>query len=224
MQLGWGGLGRVVSLTIVVTSAFWVVLGAWLYNSHLAADRAGRAGRNGSDARAAEPAPTPFPRSSGAVPVKAAGTRNPVAALIVPVSGVRADELVDTFTQSRAKGARRHDAIDIMAAAGTPVIAAASGKVARLFQSKDGGNTVYVRSPDRRTIYYYAHLSSYAPSLAEGKRLAAGDPIGRVGSTGNASPEAPHLHFAIMRTDPARPWYDDDNAINPFPLLTLHRR
>ncbi|MBW8753689.1 MAG: M23 family metallopeptidase [Sphingomonadales bacterium] len=138
--------------------------------------------------------------------------------LIIPVAGVRAGQLVDTFSQARASG-RRHDAIDIMAPRGTPVIAAAAGKVEKLFLSKDGGNTVYVRSPDGRRLYYYAHLDGYAPGLGEGVTLRQGAPIGSVGSTGNANPAAPHLHFAIWMTTPERKWWEDAIAINPFPLL-----
>jgi murein DD-endopeptidase MepM/ murein hydrolase activator NlpD len=140
--------------------------------------------------------------------------------LMIPVAGVRRDQLVDTFSQARAQGARHHDAIDIMAPRGTPVIAAAAGRVEKLFLSKDGGNTVYVRSPDGRRIYYYAHLDHYAPALAEGVALPQGAPIGVVGSTGNADPAAPHLHFAVWMTTPERKWWEEAVALNPFPLLT----
>ncbi|HEV2747850.1 MAG TPA: peptidoglycan DD-metalloendopeptidase family protein, partial [Allosphingosinicella sp.] len=86
--------------------------------------------------------------------------------LAIPVAGLKADQLVDTYTQARAGGARVHDAIDIMAPAGTPVLAAAPGTVEKLFFSKGGGGvTVYVRSPDKRWIYYYAHLPRYVPGL-----------------------------------------------------------
>ena len=88
-----------------------------------------------------------------------------------PVAGVQADQLLDTYTQARA-GGRPHDAIDIMAPAGTPVVAAAEGTVEKLFFSQGGGGiTAYVRSPDRRWTYYYAHLQGYAPGLREGQRV-----------------------------------------------------
>ena len=139
--------------------------------------------------------------------------------LAVPVQGVSTRELVDTFTQARAGGSRVHDAIDIMAPAGTPVIAAAEGTVEKLFFSRGGGGiTVYVRSPDRRWVYYYAHLQEYAPGLAEGQRVERGQMLGRVGSTGNASPDGPHLHFAVQRTDPDDDWHGG-TPVNPYPLL-----
>ena len=91
--------------------------------------------------------------------------------------------------------------------------------VERLFQSQAGGNTIYVRSNDRRTIHYYAHLDAYAPGLEEGKRVSRGELLGTVGSSGNASPDAPHLHFAILRTTPDAEWWEPATAINPYPLL-----
>jgi murein DD-endopeptidase MepM/ murein hydrolase activator NlpD len=140
------------------------------------------------------------------------------AGLALPVAGIRPEQLSDTFTQARA-GGRVHDAIDIMAPRGTPVIAAAEGTVEKLYFSHGGGGiTVYVRSPDRAWIYYYAHLDGYAPGLAEGQQIRRGDPVGFVGSTGDASPEAPHLHFAIMHMSPADRWWQG-TAINPYPLL-----
>jgi peptidoglycan LD-endopeptidase LytH len=138
--------------------------------------------------------------------------------LAIPVSGARPEQLTDTFTQARA-GGRVHDAIDIMAPRGTPVIAAAEGTVEKLYFSHGGGGiTVYVRSPDRAWMYYYAHLDRYAPGLAEGRQVHRGDPVGVVGSTGDASPAAPHLHFAINRMNPDERWWQG-RAINPYPLL-----
>jgi len=136
----------------------------------------------------------------------------------IPVAGVKPSELLDTFTQARA-GGRVHDAIDIMAPAGTPVIAAAPGIVEKLFFSNGGGGiTAYVRSPDGRWSYYYAHLQEYAPSLKEGESIKRGDPIGKVGSTGDANPAAPHLHFAINRMEAGERWWQG-TPINPYPLL-----
>jgi murein DD-endopeptidase MepM/ murein hydrolase activator NlpD len=140
--------------------------------------------------------------------------------LIVPVSGVARTALSDTYRDARGGGARAHEAIDIMASRGTPVIAAAPGIIEKLFQSQDGGNTIYQRSEDRRTIYYYAHLDSYAPGIAEGQRVARGRTLGAVGSTGNASESAPHLHFAVLRTTPEAKWYDTATPVDPYPLLT----
>ena len=139
--------------------------------------------------------------------------------LVVPVAGVRPEQLLDTYSQARAGGARVHDAIDIMAPRGTPVLAAAEGVVERLFFSRGGGGiTAYLRSPDRRWIYYYAHLDAYAPGLREGQRLRRGDPLGTVGSTGNANPAAPHLHFAVHLMGPGDRWHQG-RPVNPYPLL-----
>jgi murein DD-endopeptidase MepM/ murein hydrolase activator NlpD len=142
----------------------------------------------------------------------------PEGELLIPVAGVRAAQLSDTFTQARALG-RPHNAIDIMAPRGTLVVAAADGTVEKLYFSNGGGGiTAYVRSPDRRWIHYYAHLNAYAPGLAEGQRVRRGDPIGRVGSTGNANPAGPHLHFAVHAMGPGERWWQG-RAINPYPLL-----
>src|SRR5688572_8228674 len=160
----------------------------------------------------------------GAPPVTVAeGVVVGPAGLAIPVAGVKAEQLVDTYTQARAGGARVHDAIDIMAPRGTPVVAAAPGRVEKIFFSQGGGgNSVYVRSDDGRWIYYYAHLNAYAPGLRVGQRVVLGTRIGFVGSTGNANPEGPHLHFAINRMNPGEKWYQG-SAINPYPLLAGER-
>jgi len=145
------------------------------------------------------------------------------AGLAIPVAGIKAKDLTDTFTQARAGGARVHDAIDIMADEGTPVIAATDGTVEKLFFSNGGGGiTAYVRSPDQKWTYYYAHLQSYAPGLAEGQQIKRGQPIGRVGHTGNANPDGPHLHFAINQMQAGQKWYQG-TPINPYPLLAGKR-
>ena len=137
----------------------------------------------------------------------------------IPVAGVKASELQDTYTQSRSGGARVHNAIDIMAPHGTPVVAAAPGRVEKLFDSKGGGGiTAYVRSPDGQWMFYYAHLQAYAPGLREGQATKQGDAIGTVGSTGNANPAGPHLHFAVNKMAPGEKWYDG-TPVNPYPLL-----
>jgi murein DD-endopeptidase MepM/ murein hydrolase activator NlpD len=137
--------------------------------------------------------------------------------LAIPVLGASAADLVDTFDDSRS--GRQHEAIDIMAPAGTPVIAAGPGTIEKLYQSDAGGNTIYLRSIDRRTIHYYAHLRSYEPALREGQAVVRGQRLGTVGSTGNADPSAPHLHFAILRTRPEAQWWESAAAANPYPLL-----
>ncbi len=142
-----------------------------------------------------------------------------IQSLIIPVQGVQRSQLGDTFTQARENGARVHDAIDIAAPLGTPVLAAAGGTVEKLFTSVGGGLTIYIRADDRRFVHYYAHLDHYADSLHEGQRVQQGDVIGAVGFTGNANPTAPHLHFAIQVTTPEAKWYEPSMPINPYPLL-----
>jgi len=165
-----------------------------------------------SDKEIVDPAGEAAPIAVGTVTVGPSG-------LAIPVAGVKPDKLLDTYTQARAGGARAHDAIDIMAPTGTPVIAAAPGRVEKLFLSKGGGGiSAYIRSDDGRWIYYYAHLSAYAPGLREGQRLLRGAPVGYVGFTGNANPAGPHLHFAINRMAPGEKWYQG-TPINPYPLL-----
>ncbi|MFN2498413.1 MAG: M23 family metallopeptidase [Pyrinomonadaceae bacterium] len=137
--------------------------------------------------------------------------------LIVPVQGVRAEQLQDTFMDARTEG-RVHDAIDIPAPAGTPVLAVADGDIARLSQSERGGTTVYQYSADKKLIYYYAHLQRYADGLAPGKFVRQGEVIAYVGDTGNAGIGNYHLHFSIsVIPNPARYW--EGTNINPYPLL-----
>ena len=139
--------------------------------------------------------------------------------LAIPVAGMKPGQLVDTYTQARAGGQRTHDAIDIMAPAGQPVVAAAPGRVEKLFFSEGGGGiTAYIRSEDGRWSYYYAHLSAYAPRLHEGQYLQRGALVGYVGATGNANPAGPHLHFAVNRMNPGEKWWQG-TPINPYPLL-----
>jgi peptidoglycan LD-endopeptidase LytH len=137
--------------------------------------------------------------------------------LLVPVQGVTTAQLQDTFTDARSEG-RSHDAIDIMAPAGTPVLAVADGHVEKLFDSKQGGLTLYQFNPEGTHAYYYAHLQGYAAGIVEKKSLRRGELIGYVGSTGNADPAAPHLHFAVFVLGPEKQWWKGE-AINPYPLL-----
>jgi murein DD-endopeptidase MepM/ murein hydrolase activator NlpD len=136
--------------------------------------------------------------------------------LEIPVKGVRASELQDTFADGRAGHA--HEAIDIMAPRRTPVLAADDGRIEKLFTSKAGGLTIYEFDPSKTFSYYYAHLDSYADNVREGADVRRGDVIGYVGATGNASPSAPHLHFAIFRLTPERQWWKGE-PINPYPIL-----
>ena len=137
--------------------------------------------------------------------------------LIIPVAGIRPDQLIDTFTASRSEG-RTHDAIDIMAPAGTPVLAAADGQIQKLWLSERGGTSIYQLSADQKMIFYYAHLARYADGLTEGKQVRQGDVIAYVGDTGNAGAGNYHLHFSIAAvSDPKRYW--EGTNINPYPLL-----
>jgi murein DD-endopeptidase MepM/ murein hydrolase activator NlpD len=190
------------------TSAFWI-----------SAYGNGAEQETGSRPAAVGDAPAP----SAPIKVRPEDVALGPTGLAIPVAGIDAGDLIDTYKQARAGGARVHDAIDIMAPHGTPVVAAAPGIVEKLFFSKGGGGiTAYVRSPDRGHIFYYAHLQSYAPGLREGQVLKQGDPIGLVGVTGNSAPDGPHLHFAIHRMAPGEDWHEG-TPVNPYPLLVPRR-
>jgi peptidoglycan LD-endopeptidase LytH len=135
--------------------------------------------------------------------------------LTIPVQSVTPAQLADTYLQERGGGERAHEALDIMAPRGTPVLAVEDGRVAKLFLSKPGGITLYQFDPSGQFAYYYAHLDGYAPGISEGTALRKGQVIGYVGSTGNASADGPHLHFAIFRLGPERQWWRG-TPINPF--------
>ena len=198
-------IGAVI-VTAVLVSAFWI----FFYNIRTAPQVDGEVAVSGDK--------TTVGSRSGTVTVAEGVTVGP-SGLAIPVAGIKAADLVDTFTQARAGGARVHDAIDIMAAEGTPVVAAAPGTVEKLFNSQGGGGiTAYVRSLDGKWIYYYAHLQRYAPGLAEGRPITRGALVGFVGHTGNANPAGPHLHFAIHRMAAGEAWHEG-SAINPDPLL-----
>lgn len=137
--------------------------------------------------------------------------------LVVPVAGVKPEQLLDTFTDSRSEG-RSHDAIDIPAPAGTPVLAATDGEVVKLFQSERGGTTIYQLSADKKLMFYYAHLQRYVDGLEVGRFMRQGEVIGFVGDTGNAGTGNYHLHFSIsVVANPQRYW--EGTNINPYPLL-----
>ncbi|RYY59250.1 MAG: M23 family metallopeptidase [Comamonadaceae bacterium] len=181
---------------------------------------------------APQPVPAPVAPPVAAVPAPAASAPAAVGAdaggdsdgarllaardLMLPVVGVAADALRDHFTDAR--GGRVHEAIDIMAPAGRPVVAVDEGRIVKLFTSKPGGLTVYHFDPDGRLAYYYAHLQSYAPGLREGATVRRGELIGYVGSTGNADPAAPHLHFAVFRLGADKRWWEGE-PVNPYPAL-----
>jgi murein DD-endopeptidase MepM/ murein hydrolase activator NlpD len=194
-----------------------------------------------SDISSASPEPSPTPASetpkASITPVPEASAASPLPSssndpsidepppigfvgtlrLIVPVAGVQPTQLLDTFSDSRSEG-RAHDAIDIPAAPGTPVVAAADGQILKLFQSERGGTTIYQLSTDKKLVFYYAHLQRYADGVGEGKFVRQGEVIAYVGDTGNAGPGNYHLHFSIaVVSDPKRYW--EGTNINPYPLL-----
>jgi murein DD-endopeptidase MepM/ murein hydrolase activator NlpD len=141
----------------------------------------------------------------------------PGASLLIPVRGIRPDQLRDSYADARS-GGRVHNAIDIMAPGGTPVLAAADGTIHRLRTGGLGGVTIYQIGDDGRTMYYYAHLQRYAAGMRDGLPVRRGQVIAYVGDTGNAGAGNYHLHFSVGRLrDPQRYW-DSDN-VNPYPLL-----
>ncbi|MCC4605209.1 M23 family metallopeptidase [Xanthomonas campestris] len=162
---------------------------------------------------------TPAVAAASATPAPApvTDTSATTAGLLIPVQGVGSNQLQDTFTDARSEG-RVHDAIDILAPSGTPVLAVADGTVEKLFTSERGGLTVYHFEPGGTYCYYYAHLERYADGLTEKQTIKRGQVIGYVGSTGNANPAAPHLHFEIHRLGPEKQWWKGE-ALNPYPVL-----
>ena len=174
----------------------------------------------------AVPSPLPSVESTvAATPAETEGTPHATpqaspdasGALLIPVAGVRPEDLRDTFQESRSAG-RTHDAIDIPAPRGTPVLAASDGHIVKLWQSVPGGMTIYQLDPDNRTVYYYAHLDRYADGLREGHFARRGEVIAYVGDTGNAGVGNYHLHFSVLIvSDPKRHW--DGTNVNPYPML-----
>jgi murein DD-endopeptidase MepM/ murein hydrolase activator NlpD len=167
------------------------------------------------------PDPTAVPLGMGAQP----GSSAPVVlpgdldtlrreGLVIPVAGVAAKDLVDSFDDKRG-GTRTHNALDIMAARNTPVVSAVSGTILKLHNSTAGGLTIYASDPSSKFVLMYGHLDSYRPGLKEGDRVTRGQIIGFVGSTGNANPLAPHLHFQVTRNDNLKEWWKG-TPVNPF--------
>jgi murein DD-endopeptidase MepM/ murein hydrolase activator NlpD len=155
--------------------------------------------------------PPPF------IPPPVTGGTNPVtSSLGMPLAAIDPHTLRSNFSEVRAGHA--HEALDIMAPRGTPVLAVAEGNVVKLFTSKQGGLTVYQFDDSSTWCYYYAHLDRYAADLKENMLLRKGDVLGYVGSTGDASPDAPHLHFAVFRLGPEKNWWQG-TAVDPLPLL-----
>jgi murein DD-endopeptidase MepM/ murein hydrolase activator NlpD len=180
----------------------------------------------GATRPAAKSTATPAPKRSTA-PAPPAAAPTPVVseadlqdlrarALAFPVPSVRWEDTPDTFADRR--GSAPHEALDISAPRGAPAVAVDDGVIEKLFRSVPGGLTIYLFDRERRFAYYYAHLDRYEPGLHEGRIVARGEVLGYVGSTGNASPDAPHLHFTIYKLDPSGRWWHG-TPLNPHPLL-----
>lgn len=173
-----------------------------------------------AEAKPAESAPIDPPRVEvpSQTTLPSAPTSSSSEQLVMPVKGIAPTQLTDTYTQKRGSD-RIHEALDIMAPRGTEVVAAVDGKIVKLFNSKPGGLTIYQFDREARYAYYYAHLDRYADGIVEGKDVVRGELLGYVGSTGNADPAAPHLHFAIFELGTEKRWWEG-RPINPYPLLT----
>jgi peptidoglycan LD-endopeptidase LytH len=209
-------------VTTFLASILWVTLSA-AASGGMAGDTrpADHAGKYEKVGESADEAPTPAEIDAALQSARpAVGADH--GGLLLPVDGIAATQLVDTYRAARS-GGRSHGAIDIMAPRGSRVLAAADGVVERLHRSSLGGITAYVRSTDGAWVYYYAHLDSYAPGLQTGQLIRRGDLIGRVGSTGNAHPAWPHLHFAMYRMPPGARFYQG-RPVNPYPLLAGNAR
>lgn len=158
----------------------------------------------------------PAPSDSAAVAPTGAELAALAGQLIVPVAGVEPGRLLDTFSEPR--GTRQHNALDIPAPRGTPVLSATDGRVLRLYRSEAGGLMIYATDASERFVLMYGHLDRYADQLREGMPLRRGETIGYVGTTGNAPPSVPHLHFAIARTRNVSRWWGG-MPVDPLPLL-----
>jgi peptidoglycan LD-endopeptidase LytH len=197
----------------------WTAEQAAAMQSDSAHDFTGLDSTAASDGAPATPGGSVARRDSAAVASPA--TPTPLlakGALLLPVQGVEPSALHDTYSEQRGGGSRTHEALDILAPRGTPVLSATSGRVLKLFDSKAGGKMVYAADSSERFILMYAHLDAYAPGLADGQPLKRGQVIGVVGTTGNAPPNVPHLHFAIARSNDVKVWWKGE-PVNPFPLL-----
>lgn len=135
-------------------------------------------------------------------------SKEPDRELVMPVEGVRVKQVGDSWHAPRS-GGRLHEGQDIFAERGTAVRSATEGYVVRMGESALGGNTVFVAGAGGRH-YYYAHLDSYAPTLAVGDYVTAETVLGYVGTTGNAAGTSPHLHFGV---------YTSGGVVDPLPLL-----
>jgi murein DD-endopeptidase MepM/ murein hydrolase activator NlpD len=162
------------------------------------------------------------PRKPDATPSEAARPSAPTptigtSSLRLPIDGMNLESIRGSFYETR--GNHRHEAVDILASRSTPIHAVQNGTIARLFLSKQGGITIYQFDPSGRLCYYYAHLQRYADNLREGDAVSQGQVLGYVGTSGNAPPNTPHLHFAVFELTDEHRWWKG-RPIDPYPLLT----
>jgi murein DD-endopeptidase MepM/ murein hydrolase activator NlpD len=217
--------GRIIPALIACFYA-GIAVGWWIHAAIGGADRPAEA----VEATTGDSSDTPVNAVStvsadaprAVAPAAAAETigANPIAVLRrhdlkVPIDEADVDDWKGHFAQRRGGGARGHEAVDILAPRHTPVHAVEDGTIAKLFNSKAGGITIYQFDPDGEFCYYYAHLQRYAEGLADGKKVSKGEIIGYVGTTGNASPNTPHLHFAIFQLTDAKRWWEG-KPIDPY--------
>lgn len=162
--------------------------------------------------------PAPTSGRTGVIPKTAPEAKDLASrALTIPVQGVEPDKLVHSYHDARS-GGREHEALDILAPRGTPVVAVEDGTIAKLFTSKAGGITVYQFDPTQAYTYYYAHLDRYADGITEGAAVHRGQVLGYVGTSGNAPKDTPHLHFAIFRLTADKHWWEG-TPIDPYDIL-----
>jgi peptidoglycan LD-endopeptidase LytH len=170
------------------------------------------------------PAMTPAPAAPVDVVATPALSRDPSLeslrerGLLVPVKGVVAGQIPDSFDAPR-DGARVHNAQDILAPRGTPVLAADDGVILHVGTNTLGGNVIWESDPAHRFAFYYAHLERYAKGLKDGQHVARGDVIGYVGTSGNAPKNTPHLHFQVVRIVSGKR-YSEGPPVNPLPFFT----
>ena len=211
---------------LVAAGLLGFVLGAFVVGS-LGGVRRGNASAisaigkdDGVDGHVSAVVETPAPTSgrTGVIPKEAPESKELSGRrLTIPVAGIDPDDLVRSYHDARS-GGRDHEAIDILAPLGTPVVAVEDGTIAKLFNSKAGGITLYHFDPDKEFAYYYAHLDRYADGIKEGQAITRGQVIGYVGVSGNAPKNTPHLHFAVFRLTPEKQWWQG-TPIDPYDIL-----
>lgn len=216
---------QVAAITATLVSAGWIVAGAFYLDSEESAQIASELEeRAPAQVEELEDGEAETEVATADLAQASVQSEDETATLMIPVMGVSASDLSDTFSDERGGSTQLHEALDIAAEEGTTVVAAAPGTIERMFRSDVGGNTIYIRSVDEETIFYYAHLADYAEGLNEGQQVRRGQRLGTVGSTGQADPASPHLHFEVMRTTPGAEWWEPATSVNPFNLLVRPAR